>query len=156
MQAQTKSAKRERIARLKERISDLKAGNYMGKYNPEIIKTIAWFENSYFRMPYHERIEHDAAWNEYYKKCGQSVEAELFREMAQACGLKDTNRIKELKQQAREMLQNGIVLINKPSGYDPMVWFNTDCFINYQACKKELDNLESEEEASLPAIGGTW
>lgn len=156
MQAQTKSAKRERIARLRDRISDLKAGNYMGKYNPEIIKTIAWFENSYFRMPYQERIEHDASWNEYYKKCGKSVEAELFRAMAQACRAEDKDRIKELQKQAREMLQKGFVLITKPSGYDPQIWFNTDWCINYVACKRELEGLESEEEFSLPIAGGVW
>jgi hypothetical protein len=152
----SKTQKRERFERLQQRISDLKAGYYMGKYNPEQVKMILWFENSYFRMPFEERSEVDRSWNEYYKKCALSPEALLFAEISRAAGSNDTNRIKELQDQARQMLKNGIFEIKRPIGYDPQCWFNTDWCSNYNACKKELGSLEIDEEAVSPITGNAW
>lgn len=69
-----KRDKRDRIEKLEKRLSDLRAGRFspvQGIVDPEVKAHIAWFENVYWKLPKHERVELNQAWDTYYRKCAE-------------------------------------------------------------------------------------
>ncbi len=122
-----------------DRLARIEAGEVMFT-DPDEIK---WFLNVYKPMPEWEKAELKKAWDKYFKDCGNSVEAQLFREVRKAYKEKDMVRFNDLVDQAREMLSNGIVPISKPAGYDPMIWENAQWAHEWRMLKSELKKSDT-------------
>jgi hypothetical protein len=72
---------------------------------------------SYMKMSETDRTKLENEWQEYYRKCSDSVYGKLFWEMKKLYMSKDIKGIKELAKKAVEL--TGIKLITKPSSIDP-------------------------------------
>lgn len=149
-------AKRERFEKLQTRLHDLRSGLYMGKINHDVKDKIMWFTQIFFKLPEVERQELRDAWNEYHKRCAETPESALYREMGNAFRDKNTKRIKELQKQARQMLKNGIETIDRPRGFDPLIWNNADWAINFRQVERELKFAGINDDGEFEQRTNTW
>lgn len=114
---------------------------------------VDWFVNKYLPMPEWEKQEVRDQWDQYYKLCKQSVEAELLREIKVAAKDKNDKRVQELAQQARDMLKKGFVKIPEPSGYDPEIWdtsqWANDCRVLTHILNGESNDFDKKVSTNI-------
>ncbi len=79
-------------------------------------------------------------WDNYYKACDDSMEAELYRVCREALKKSDMEKVKELGSQARLMLVNGIADIAQPSDLDPYFLGRCDEVSQYQISKRVIED----------------
>lgn len=147
----TNKQKSDAIASQRERLNDIKNGVVRGEVVPELKKMVDWFIRVYQPMPAWEKQEVKDQWDRYFELCSQSVEAELFREIKTAAKKKDDNRVQELATQARQMLGKGITQIPLPSGYDPLLWENSQWANDYRILVHVLKEERSEFDQKVSA-----
>lgn len=117
---------------------------------------IKWFINVYSKMPPYEKEEIQNQWNEYYRECAKSLEAQLLREIKDAYKT-DSVRFSSLVDQAHQMLKNGVLRIKRPSGYDPEIWNNAQWAHEWRMLKSQLkDEFDQEVGEQVEKGGEAW
>jgi len=116
--------------------------------NPKNKKAIVAY-NLWIGLTDKEKSRMWSEWAEYFWVCGESDSAMDFNEMGLAWKAKDFNRVKELKQKAREFLEKRD-FIKKPQCLDPYWYMNNQAVFAYTAMKREQENkvvrVDTEED----------
>lgn len=112
------------------------------------LEKVIWW-NEYIKKSEIEKESLVHRWSEYYKQCAQTTEAELFRETKKALFENNLPRVRELANQAREMLANGFFELPKPSKYDPSIVKNESKVAQYLRSKDVVDNATQKGISEL-------